>query len=229
MTDAETEAPRGRAFWLPDEQPPTGTRAALHRLAAALRRDINLLMETDAPEAEIVAAAAALERFGDRLAAQPRAHRLWGFAETSNAGNPNAFFDHSPIVGLGNPIAPPLILHVDGDLIRGSATFGIAYEGPPGHVHGGFIAAAFDEVLGMAQSMSGTPGMTGTLTIRYRRPTPLNQLVSFEGRLDRVEGRKIFASGTLRVRDTLCAEAEAIFVAVDFERMRRMADAAEGR
>lgn len=228
MTESEPAAPRGRAFWFPDEQPPTGTRAALHRLAAALRRDIHLLMETEAPESEIIAAAEALERFGERLAGQPRAHRLWGFAETSNAGNPNAFFDHSPLVGLANPIAPPLSLHVDGAMVRGIATFGIAYEGPPGHVHGGFIAAAFDEVLGMAQSMSGTPGMTGTLTIRYRRPTPLNQTVRFEGRMDRVEGRKIFASGTLHVRETLCAEAEGIFVAVDFERMRQMAEDAEG-
>ena len=31
--------------------------------------------------------------------------------------------------------------------------FGAAYEGPPGSVHGGIIAAAFDEVLGMTQSL----------------------------------------------------------------------------
>ena len=58
-------------------------------------------------------------------------------------------------------------------MIKGTVTFGSAYEGPPGHVHGGYVAAAFDELLGMTQSLGGMPGMTGTLTVRYRRPTPL--------------------------------------------------------
>ena len=40
--------------------------------------------------------------------------------------------------------------------------------------HGGYVAAAFDEVLGLAQDLGGQSGMTGTLTIKYRRPTPLH-------------------------------------------------------
>ena len=91
--------------------------------------------------------------------------------------------------------AAPLHLKVRGDKVHGTAVFGAAYEGPPGCVHGGFIAASFDEVLGMTQSMTGHPGMTGTLTIRYRRPTPLHAEIRFEAELDRVEGRKIFTVG----------------------------------
>ena len=60
--------------------------------------------------------------------------------------------------------------------------------------------------------------MTGTLTVRYRNPTPLHQELRFEGRLERVEGRKIFTTGTCRVGSTLTAEAEGIFISVDFER-----------
>lgn len=209
--------------WLPDQQPPTGTRAALHRLAAAIRRTIHLLTETEADAEELAAAAEALERLNERLARRPRPHRLWGFAETSNAGDPHAFFDYSPMVGLANPVAPPLRFWLEDGVVRGSGAFGNAYEGPPGHVHGGFIAAAFDEVLGMAQSTTGRPGMTGTLTVRYRNPTPLNRELRLEGRVDRVEGRKIFTSGTLHAGDILCAEAEAIFISVDFQRMLRLA------
>ena len=62
----------------------------------------------------------------------------------------------------------------------GLVRFGSAYEGPPGHVHGGFVAAAFDEVLGYVQSLGGRPGMTGTLTVRYRSPTPLYTELRFE-------------------------------------------------
>ena len=61
-------------------------------------------------------------------------------------------------------------------------------------MHGGVVAAMFDEVLGMTQSLSGQPGMTGTLRIRYRRPTPLHRELRFEGTLDRVDGRKIFTT-----------------------------------
>jgi acyl-CoA thioesterase FadM len=82
------------------------------------------------------------------------------------------------------------------------------------------VAAAFDEALGMAQAMTGQPGMTGTLTVRYRRPTPLHTELHFRARVERVEGRKIFAAGTLHAGEVLCAEAEGVFITVDFERFR---------
>jgi acyl-coenzyme A thioesterase PaaI-like protein len=132
-------------------------------------------------------------------------------------------FDSSPLIGLGNPVAPPLRLTVVDNHVEGTATFGTAYEGPPGHVHGGIIAASFDEVLGMVQSVSGAPGMTGTLAIRYLKPTPLHHEVYFTGRVDRREGRQIYTSGTLTFEDTLCATAEGLFISVPLERMRQLA------
>jgi acyl-coenzyme A thioesterase PaaI-like protein len=96
----------------------------------------------------------------------------------------------------------------------GSATFGAAYEGPPGCVHGGYVAAAFDEVLGSTQSLSGSPGMTGRLTVSYRSPTPLETDLRFIGWLERVDGRKIFTRGELWADDRLCAEAEGLFISI---------------
>jgi acyl-coenzyme A thioesterase PaaI-like protein len=113
--------------------------------------------------------------------------------------------------------------------VHGRAVFGSAYEGPPGHVHGGYVAAAFDEVLGFANALSGTPGMTGTLTVRYRQPTPLHTELRFEARFERAEGRKIFTSGQLFAGDTLCAEAEGLFIAVNFERFRAFFEASQKR
>ena len=156
--DEPSPAPDFRALslrWIPDDRPPGGQWSALLRLSAAIRRTIDLMADTDAPEADLLAAAEAAEAFADRLAGAPRGRRLWGFAESSNAGNPRAMFDNSPLMGLANPIAPPMRLAVDDDgVVRGTAVFGTAYEGPPGHLHGGFVAAAFDEVLGMVQVMS---------------------------------------------------------------------------
>ena len=212
-----------RARWVPDDAPPEGQRAALHRLAAAIRRMNHLLIETEAPEADLLRAAEAAEQFAERLATFPAERPAWGFAESSNAGNTRAMFDQSPLLGLANAVAPPLQLRVVDGQVVGTGNFGSAYEGPPGHVHGGFVAAAFDEVLGMAQSMTGNPGMTGTLTVRYRQPTPLHQELTFAATVERVEGRKIFTTATLHAADRLCAEAEGIFISVGFEKFQRMA------
>ena len=138
-----------------------------------------------------------------------------------------AFFDHSPLIGLANPLSPPVTLAQDGDRVRGSATFGSAYEGPPGCVHGGFVAAVFDELLGATQSMSGTQGMTAHLGIDYRRPTPLHVPLELEGWLDRRDGRKIWARGQLRAAgdSTVLAEAEALFIAFDPGRFKELLEA----
>lgn len=194
------------------------------RLAAAMRIVIARLVESDAPEAELAAAADSLERYAERLATHPRPSRYEGWAETSPAGDVGGFFDHSPLIGLSNPLSPPIELRAeaDGKSVLGRAVFGPAYEGPPGCVHGGYVAAAFDEVLGFANALSGTPGMTGTLTVRYRRPTPLHTELRFEARYDRTEGRKIFTSGKLFAGESLCAEADGIFISVGTERFRAL-------
>ncbi|HEX7168351.1 MAG TPA: PaaI family thioesterase [Acidimicrobiales bacterium] len=202
---------------------PTPQRAQARRLAGAMREVVEHLVATKAPAEVLEAAAAQLEAIVGSLEGYPRGHSFEGFAESANSGDPTAFFDHSPLIGLANPLAPPLRLEaVDGRVV-GEVRFGSAYEGPPGHVHGGFIAAAFDEVLGMAQSLGGRPGMTGTLTIRYRRPTPLHADLRFDAALDRTEGRKIFTSGRLFHGDALTAEAEGIFISVDFSKMAELA------
>ena len=226
--DRPTEWMALPSHWIPDDAPPAAERAALHRLAAVLRGMTEALMDTAASEAQLVAAAEGAEKLLAVLEGAPRHRALWGYAESSNSGDSRAMFDSSPMIGLGNPVAPPLRLSVVDDHVEGSVVFGTAYEGPPGHVHGGLVAAAFDELLGMAQSLTGNPGMTGSLTVRYRKPTPLHREIRFFGKVDRVEGRKIFTSGTLFDGETLCAEAEGLFISVDFERMRQLAAARPG-
>jgi len=212
------------AYWAAVGVEATGIWAQRRRLASAMREVIERLVTTDAPEQELRAAAEALERYAARLAGHPRRTLPAGYTEAANSGDVSAFFDYSPLIGRSNPLAPPMHLEFDGKLVRGSAVFGSAFEGPPGHVHGGFVAAAFDELLGFVQSTAGNPGMTGTLTIRYRKPTPLHTELRFEGRVVRVEGRKIFAEGQLYAGKVLCAEADGIFISVDLERMRALVE-----
>jgi acyl-coenzyme A thioesterase PaaI-like protein len=140
-----------------------------------------------------------------------------------------AFFDQSPIIGRANPIAPPVAMREEAGRVVGTVRFGSAYEGPPGCVHGGWVAAAFDELLGFAQSLTGQGGMTGTLTIRYRKPTPLHTELRLAARVDRVEGRKIFASGEIHAGELLTAEAEGIFISVDRARFLALEEARQKR
>ncbi len=226
MSDDAPANPRF-ARWQTGRIEMTGAWKEKRRLAAAMRRVISRLVEIEAPEAELEAAADALERYASRLESHPRPNRYEGWSETSASGDVGSFFDHSPMIGLSNPLAPPIELRADADgrTVHGRVVFGSAYEGPPGCVHGGYIAAAFDELLGFANSLSGTPGMTGTLTVRYRRPTPLHTELRFVGRFERTEGRKIFTTGQLFAGEALCAEADGLFIAVDFERFRGLFEA----
>lgn len=197
-------------------------RTEMARLADAVREVLEHLVQTSAPVETLSEAAELVEQVADVLRAHHGASTYEGYAEAANAGQVFAFVDHSPLLGRANPLAPPIEVHLEGDRIHGSATFGSAYEGPPGCVHGGYIAAAFDEVLGTAQSIGGAPGMTGRLTVQYRSPTPLHQPLRFEAWLENVSGRKILTKGRLYHGEVLCAEAEGLFISIDFSKFAAM-------
>jgi acyl-coenzyme A thioesterase PaaI-like protein len=201
----------------------TGARA---ELAEATRAIIDELMRSTADDAEFEQASALVVQAAELLRTQAHGRNYVGVAEGSLADGQQNFIDFSPFIGVLNPLAPPITVQFDDDgNVIATCTYGAAYEGPPGCLHGGFIAAGFDEVLGFAQAYSGKPGMTARLDISYKSPTPLFQEVRFVGRLDQVDGRKIYASATLSAGDRLCATAEGLFVSMKpavFERLMQI-------
>jgi acyl-coenzyme A thioesterase PaaI-like protein len=197
-------------------------RAEMRRAANSVRAVIDRMFATQATEEALADVNALAAQAAAILARYPRSRPFEGFPEAANAGDPHAFFDHSPIAGRANPLAPPIEMEIDDRRVIGRVRYGAAYEGPPGSVHGGHIAAAFDEVLGMAQSLGGQPGMTGTLTIRYRKPTPLHTDLRIEAGIDRIEGRKTFTTGGMYAGDVLTAEADAVFIRVDMARIAEL-------
>jgi hypothetical protein len=126
--------------------------------------------------------------------------------------SPNEFFPYSPIVGPLNPLAPPVRMWMDGQRLRGEVTLGAPYNGPPSMVHGGVIALVFDELLGALAVVHELGGFTGTLSVRYERPTPLDKRLEMTAWLDRVEGRKVFVLGELHHDAMVTARAEGIFI-----------------
>src|SRR6266542_2089946 len=126
--------------WAIPDAPSTGRRASAARLADAARRVIDRISTVELDEDELTEAAARVEEVATRLDSTGRPRTFWGFHEAANAGDIHAFFDRSPIIGTANPLAAPVRMEVDGGRVRGTATFGAAYEGPPGCLHGGLIA-----------------------------------------------------------------------------------------
>jgi acyl-coenzyme A thioesterase PaaI-like protein len=131
---------------------------------------------------------------------------------------PHEFFPYSPIVGPRNPIAPPVRMWRDGDRLRGEVTLRAAYNGPPSMVHGGVIALIFDELLGATNVIHGVGAFTGTLSVRYERPTPLGKPIEMVGWVDRMEGRKVFTSGELLHDGAVTARAEGVFIRTELLR-----------
>lgn len=120
----------------------------------------------------------------------------------------------TPIAGHGNAMSPPLHMWLDHEKGEAHATItlGWAYEGPPKCVHGGWVAALFDEFLGCAQLLSGDTGATGNLNVRYKRPTPLDTELVLFAKVKEVHGRKIVMEGTISANGVVTASCEGLFV-----------------
>ncbi len=207
---------------------PEGSLSKRRRLAEALRTFSAEVVACDAPDEAFLEAAEAVEGFVSDLAREPRRERVVAATlkdEIRMDGkryNYGDLIDFSPVSGVSNPIAPPVMtVKEDEATISGTVNFSAAYEGGPGLVHGGYVAAAFDEVLGLAQSLTGKAGMTGTLKVRYRNPCPLHQELRMEARVHSIKGRKIIARGTMHNGEQLIADGEATFIIFDSERFRR--------
>jgi hypothetical protein len=186
-----------------------------HALTRAVKRVVELsaLLDVDAvPDGTVESLTAEIEATADRLAALPSLLAKGGLA--SCGGHQGALLERSGISGRSNPLAAPVqwVMGDDG-ITRGWATYSAAYEGPAGSLHGGFVAAAFDDLLGSAQTASGSAGYTGTLTVKMLRPTPLHQRIDYAAGVERVEGRKIWVWGTAGCAGVRLAEAEILFIA----------------
>lgn len=166
----------------------------------------------------------------DALTARLRAHQIegpFGVAITQEGqvrGHGNA------VVGLRNAHAVPLVIERSGDG-RAWSSFELngLFEGPPTLVHGGVTALILDQIFGEAAADGGHPGMTGTLTLKYRRGTPLGKC-SAEAWIDRVDGVKTHVLGEMRDADgSVTVEGHGIFILPRWAREQQAAEATPPR
>ena len=198
---------------------PLGQRRRVAQLLRDLAREVTT---ADLDDGEFASIGDALESARSHLSRQPRlVRKTAGLHEAGRATRRvgrEPIYDRDPLVGLSNPLAPPLREVESEDARTWEVTFGDAYEGHPGLVHGGYVAAVIDHVLGVTASRAGSASMTGTLTTRYRRPTPIRTRLVCTGRVTRVDGRKVFCEAHLEAEGTVVADAEGLYFRIEPDR-----------
>ncbi len=191
------------------------------KFAQALRELNTQVVTCGAPDESFAEHIEAIENISKKLADKPRRRRIVATEVAKELVTEGEMFqyrdmlNYSPIGGLANPLAPPLRIQRKGDTTSGLVNFPKSCEGAPGCVHGGYVAAAFDEFLGVTQALSGKAGMTGTLVTIYRSPCPISADLSMKGTVESINGRKIITKALMHAGSKLVAEAEAIFILVN--------------
>jgi acyl-CoA thioesterase FadM len=121
-----------------------------------------------------------------------------------------------------NPIAPPAEYVYGENSVSATVRFHEGYQGPPACVHGGSVAALFDDALGRTRHLTGRNCVTGSLSVSYKRPTPLNADLEVLATIQEVLERKFIVAGQLTHNGELLATAEGIFVFRDTEKFNAL-------
>ncbi len=130
------------------------------------------------------------------------------FANLHPQPNSNMCF----ICGRDNPVGLYMKFYDNGaNEVYCEYTVAEPYQGYPGVVHGGIVAAMLDEAVARV-SMIGDHHhlmMSVKLEVKYRHPTPTNTPLRIVGRIVKLRGRLGKAVGGVYLPDgTLTAESE---------------------
>jgi acyl-coenzyme A thioesterase PaaI-like protein len=126
----------------------------------------------------------------------------------------------------------PTGLHLDavaGPGLTVSAEFTVAdaHQGAPGLAHGGVLAAALDEALGMVVGMLRKPYVTGRLETDYLRPVPVGSVLHIHTRCIGVSGRKAYLEAEARLGGPdgpVAVRGAALFIEVPIEHFSEQGD-----
>ena len=122
--------------------------------------------------------------------------------------------DECFVCGRDNPHGLYMTFYDNGkDEVHSHYTVNEAYNGYPGVVHGGIVAAMLDEVVGRVAMIGDHHHfmMTVRLQVKYRHPISTDTPLHIVGRIVRLRGRIGKAVGEISTADgTVLAEAELV-------------------
>jgi acyl-coenzyme A thioesterase PaaI-like protein len=114
--------------------------------------------------------------------------------------------------------------YLEGVEVRADLEFASRFEGGPGTVHGGAIAAFMDDILGYVPVMYGTPGVTAKLETNFIAPVPMATIVEGAAWMSKIDDNKMWAEGTIEVAGHVLVESTALFVAIGRDHYKRVFD-----
>ena len=123
------------------------------------------------------------------------------------------YMDRSPVSGVLNPMAPPVSLRMDGENgVRTSTRLGLPYQGPPGRVHGGWVATLLDHLMGFAAGTVDQWIFTRSLTVDYDHAVPLFEELELTAWVEEIDGRKIWVRGQIETGGKVVAQARGLWL-----------------
>ena len=172
--------------------------------ARAIRRLGSLLLSLEQPHPTVDAIVAQIGDWEHELGAAVPPDSAPRFGSDED-GSRRVYLDHATDIGAFNPCFPEYRFdHLDAETAFGQATFPLVYEGPPGLVHGGFLAVFFDCVIQHQNCLVGLSGKTRSLNVAFRRPAPVLTDLRFDITRSEVE-RGITSTARLLLDDeVLC-------------------------
>lgn len=139
-------------------------------------------------------------------------------------------YSHCYGCGRSNPHGHHLKSYAEAGAARAQFTVPAQYTGGvPDHVYGGMTASLFDchgtasaaalaaEVQGQTldEALAQARYVTGSLTVSFKRPVPIQTPLDLRATLLKHEGRKVWVDMTLHAGDTLCATAEMLAIRIE--------------
>jgi acyl-coenzyme A thioesterase PaaI-like protein len=192
--------------------------AAVSELGASMRALVDASVATTADADVLRAAAEDVRSVTARLAGSRRPA-----SQLPTLDDPVVFRRvYNPVSGVGSALAPPLAIHSESGGVVAEVTLGLAYEGPPGFVHGGMSGLLMDQLLGAATIAAGLWGMTVRLELDYRGPLPLETPLVLRAHVVEYAGRKSVVTGTIALAtapEQVLVEARGIFVVPRADRL----------
>jgi hypothetical protein len=196
------------------EQPLAQTVAA----AGALRRLAGQLLSLEHPHPVVDAVIDRIGEWESELAGAVAPDATPRIGE-DGADSQRVYLAHAFDIGAFNPCFPEYEFdRIDEQTAAGRVTFPVVYEGPPGLVHGGFLAVFFDCVIQHQNCATELSGKTRSLNVTFRRPTPiLTELVFDITRTQ--EDRGVTSTARLLLDDEVLCIGEATTLALSPEQL----------
>lgn len=139
-----------------------------------------------------------------------------GVLEDTAVAEREQLYGNGQLGGPNQLLMPPITYDaLADDELRAHTVANKYYMGLNDTMHGGVVSVLFDTVMGrMAVGTEGRVCRTAYLTTHYRNITPIGERLDLHVAVEKAEGRKRFITGQLWHGETLCAEAESLFIEV---------------